>query len=305
MLGVVTGFNNYDILAEKHRLMQEFIFSEGNNELYREQLISSYISKITKSMLDAAILKKRVESVTKTVDIKEVKELGYVLDNYIAKNMPPEEFTIEGFNVGRLIVLPIMYGPILILGLILLTILQIRKLHTILVPMASPDSEMQLKLNSIYFDRITTHYKHRWRFHVLSFGLIILFLTLLGPIIFMSARTFVRLDTTIEINNKGDIKGSPQLHNTPLLLDVELTEVKHGAVLVLITMALWISLVLISVRVPYFVGKHTQKEIPTVKAGVEAEDQPDISQERDAPRTVRLSAQAVNSKFNFPNFSQL
>ncbi|TKJ38708.1 MAG: hypothetical protein CEE38_03110 [Planctomycetes bacterium B3_Pla] len=313
-LGAVYGFNYRDILAEEHRLLQDFISSESNTEPYRQQLIEAYQSERNPVLQEAALYHRQMRelyesekeelakafissmsntepnqtiesylSEGQTVDIKTIPTLWFAVRNHIAKNMPSEEFEIEGFKVGVLIALPVLYGPILILGLILCTILQIRKLHTILLPIASPDSEIQLKLNSVYFDRITTRYKQRWRLHVLSFGLIILFLTILGPLIFTSIRTFTKLDTRIEINEKGYITSDLQVDTTPIRFNSEPTVVNHASVLFFISIALWLALILISVRIPHYANKHAQKEMEAVKAGVDVEGEPNISLNKDAP----------------------
>jgi hypothetical protein len=132
------------------------------------------------------------------IDLRQIPGLEITIKQYLAGKQPEWRARVSGQEVTFLGYTFVAYfGPTIILVLLLATVFPIRRIHRLLAPRATPDGEVQQKLNSLFYERVTRQYGQGWRGHVLLVS---------AALFFLSVQTSMNFKTGIH-----DTKLSPQI----------------------------------------------------------------------------------------------
>lgn len=199
VVATIDGFSNYERLAERYQSAVDLILQEQNNPDLIKDNKALYIQKGLKG---AKRWDKYPEAIL--VEMQDIPRLYRKYVRSLAEKGNQESYVIANQNLGvHIYTLALLYGPFLISLAMLWPLLAIKKIHRRLSGDASPDDSVQQKLNSLFFDRITTHYGEGWIRHVIfSFGVLMLF-ALAAPVLFAVTRGMLQPDLHLAINARG------------------------------------------------------------------------------------------------------
>jgi hypothetical protein len=249
VLGLVEGNKRFPELHERYSLMQSFLLSLESPNKYQSLLIKAYKASNAKELEAIPIVKR--------IPIERIGPLHNDVESYIQKQTRPDLLSFKGYSLSRVsYVRLIQWGPIVLLVVMLYSLIQIRKLHIILKPWAISGGDVQRKLNSIFYERVTTHYGEGFYVHVLLASLVILVIVYAGAVVF-SVDWIATIDTQIAVDTNGNIHVPTNWAlSAPVIIRPENLR-PTGAFEALATFSgLWITFVVVLCRFPKYIKKH-------------------------------------------------
>jgi hypothetical protein len=189
--------------AEEYQAGVDLILSERNDSAIRNEAKSLYSEKLQEIMKKGG----RANSTDSiTVSMMEIHRLYRKYVRPLDARNSGKEYKLWNFSVNVYqFALAIYFGPIALLLFLLWPLLSIRALHEKLYTAAQPDGKVQLKLNSLFFDRVTSTYAEGWKRHVVLSLVVISFLAFCSSLSFIATYPAIEPDLNVCINNQGMI----------------------------------------------------------------------------------------------------
>lgn len=178
-------------VSENYQLGVDIILKEKREAAFREEIREIY-SKFSNSG-------------TITVDMKEVRPLYREYVRAVDARSLGQLFTIGNVELGsHPYILILVYGPPVLVAAMFWPLLSLRKLHRRLGPVAEPEGEIQQKLNSLFYDRITGRYGEGWRKHVI-FSLAAIWTLAVFPAFALLSSRQLHPDLLLQITPAGEV----------------------------------------------------------------------------------------------------
>jgi hypothetical protein len=186
-----------DYLRQKAEFTSEVLSGFLLNEQFRHEAIQA--SKESKYPLGAMV---RLES---------LPQLNRAVSQKLRDKFQEQEKKLGSFVLPVVAYrLAIVYAPLILLLGSIVSILQVRRLHDILGPFASSRADVQLALNSPFFDRVTLAYgEKRWR-HFWAVAFVHLPIVM-SSIIYIPSVIVPVIDPKIFITSIGYLPPAPDL----------------------------------------------------------------------------------------------
>lgn len=198
-VGFFDGFTNYDRLAEEYHLAVDLILEEQQQRTMSGEIASIHFTKSIARELRGEKFTELIE-----ISIKDIPQLHRKYVRGLAAKNEKVAYKIANQSVGMFAyTLALIFGPFIVLLAMSWPMISIRQLHRRLASLATHDGSVQQKLNSLFFDRVTTFYGEGWRLHA-SISLVVIFsLAVSTPIFFAATQGMVSPDLNLTINTEG------------------------------------------------------------------------------------------------------
>jgi hypothetical protein len=208
-VGFFDGLANNDRLAEEYHLAVDLILEEQQQPTMSGQIKSIHFTKSMERALREEKLSELIE-----ISIKDIPQLHRKYVRGLAAKNEKVAYKIANQSIGMdAYILTLIFGPFILLLAMSWPMTSIRQLHRRLASLVTPDGSVQQKLNSLFFDRVTTFYGEGWRLHA-SVSLVVIFsLAVSTPILFAATQGMVSPDLSLAINAEGMVF---PLDNDPL-----------------------------------------------------------------------------------------
>ncbi len=225
LTAVFDGQSNYDRLSEEYHFAVDLILEEQVQRAFEEEIKSVFVQEKQDNAPEWEELPSTV-----IVEMREIQGLHRTYVRALAAKKDKEVFKVGNQSLGlAAYTIALRYGPFILLLAMLWPLLSIRKLHRHLSAAAKPESFVQAKLNSLFFERITSHYGQGWRRHVFLSLTFLFVLALSTPIVFAATRTLVQADLRVAINKEGNIIPISDDPLTPrILMDIHSPLLEHA-----------------------------------------------------------------------------
>lgn len=230
----VDGFAYVSTVSENYQLGVDIILKEKREAAFREEIREIY-SKFNKPGII-------------TVDMKKIRPLYREYVRAVDAKSLGQLFAIGNVELGHHpYILMLVYGPPVLVAAMLWPLLSIRKLHRRLGPVAEPEGEIQQKLNSLFYDRVTVHYGEGWRRHVIFSLAGIFILAVFSAFALLSSRQ-LHPDLLLQITSTGEV--SP-VNDSPLNAMISIIPNDVAILNILILMVFTLLLVGIIVKISF------------------------------------------------------
>lgn len=198
-VAVFDGFANHDRLSGEYQFAVDLILKEQRETTLRDEIKSVFTRK-----KEAGAKKWEKDPNAIVVDMKDIRPLHRQYVRSLDAQKEKETFSIANQPLGvYAYTMALTFGPFIVLLAMVWPLLSIRKLHRRLSLAAEPEGAIQQKLNSLFFDRVTTRYGEGWRLHVfISLG-VILILAMGTPLVFGATRSILQPDLHLAITMEG------------------------------------------------------------------------------------------------------
>lgn len=205
ILGLLAALAFTAMLMAFNRIDRIYQQNDARNAFLRSDARDGYAVEARAAYLAAASRREKDDPARGLKLVALDSMPGVRWDVHLAVNaaMPPERYRFGGFDVSLVVfAMAAIALPSVLLLLLIGTFHQLAQLHRRLEPEAGPGTEVQQRLNSLWFDRVTERYLEGWRRHAWLGGSVVLVLAVL-PGIFLGVRAEFRLLPYVAVNAAG------------------------------------------------------------------------------------------------------
>ena len=228
--GVLMAFAHIDRLGQQATYRYGFLIGENRGQ-YKDEAMAAAAKAFVENPQDPLNV---------LVPVSDIPTLDRDLYLHVRASMPAETYGLAGQNLSpELFSIAVLLIPTVLLVALIATFRHEAMLHRKLVPWATSGSEVQCRLNSLYFDRLTENYLDGWKRHVWTGGVGILLLVLLC-VWMISTRSTMILDTRILVDAMGVVAPAVKdPRSTPVLFEPKQSMILFLLGLLTVNITLW------------------------------------------------------------------